>query len=206
MHEAALAVKSLSTGCPVVVTGVRGDHSFGHLVLAAEAANADSVAFLVRHSTGFLSVTMLAEDLDRLHLPPMCATWAKPQAGDVAVSVDAARGISTGISARDRATTVRTLADPRSVPDDLTRPGHVIPRRALDGGLLDRFGPCEGAIDLCVLSRCHPAAVVAALVNDDGSESTTDDLTSFADKHGLAVTSLSGILNYRQLRQAERLG
>jgi 3,4-dihydroxy 2-butanone 4-phosphate synthase/GTP cyclohydrolase II len=169
----------------------------GVLVLAAEAATPSRVAFFVRHTSGFLTVALTGTDCDRLGLPPMPPTsWAR--AGiDQCVAVDAAHGMSTGISATDRARTIALLADPATGPADLNRPGHVIPVRARERGIAT---PADAAVALTRLAGLRPAAVVAHLVTVRGDTAKGGEITAFAADHGLAPVSVDEIREELRLR------
>src|SRR5690606_34723293 len=157
-------------------------------------ATPELVAFMVRHSSGFICVPMTEEDADRLELPPMYYTNQDRRGTAYTVTVDAREGISTGISAADRAHTIRLLADPATLPVDLSRPGHVVPLRAKPGGVLRRAGHTEAAVDLARLAGLHPTAVLCELVNDDGTMKRLPDLRAFAEEHGLALITIADLI------------
>jgi 3,4-dihydroxy 2-butanone 4-phosphate synthase / GTP cyclohydrolase II len=172
--------------------------SEGHLVLAGESATTSRVAFFVRHTSGFLCVALPGAACDRLRLPPMPGPGAA--ATDQRVSVDAARGVGTGISARDRARTIAELADPASTPNDFTRPGHVVPLRARDGGVLSRPGCAEAAVDIARLAGLRPAALLAGIVStEDGglSMARPGELTRFAAHHRLDLVAVADLVDFR---------
>lgn len=199
------ALCSLSVGRPVVVVAGQDGQGEGHLVLAAESATTSQVAFIVRHTSGFLCVALPRADCDRLRLPPMPCPGAAASAADQRVTVDAARGVGTGISARDRARTIAALADPASRPNDFTRPGHVVPLRAHDGGVLRRPGCAEAAVDIARLAGLRPAALLAGIVSaEDGglSMARSGELTRFAARHRLALVAVADLVGFR-LHQLE---
>jgi 3,4-dihydroxy 2-butanone 4-phosphate synthase/GTP cyclohydrolase II len=184
-------------GRPVVVVDTEGE---GALVVAAELVTAATMAFLVRHGSGFVSVALTEPDCERLRLPPM---WPRDRAGRShahAVSVDAATGVGTGISASDRAHTARVLADLLSAPADLTRPGHVIPERAWDGGVLRHPGPVEAAVDLVDLAGRRPAAVRCGVVSREHPHRMAErpELARFAREHGLVMISVGDLVARRR--------
>ena len=196
--EAALA--ALAGGRVVIVVDDEDRENEGDFVLAAERATPATVGFVVRHSSGMVCVPMAGEDLDRLQVPMMTTDNADPRRTAYTVTVDAAAGVSTGISAADRAHTARVLANRRSRPDDLTRPGHVLPLRARPDGVLARPGHTEAAVDLTRLAGLRPVGVIAEVVRDDGDLMRAPELRRFADEHGLVMISIAQLVAYRRRR------
>ncbi|MEV0293594.1 bifunctional 3,4-dihydroxy-2-butanone-4-phosphate synthase/GTP cyclohydrolase II [Nocardia sp. NPDC050710] len=196
------AVAAIAAGGMVVVVDDENRENEGDLVLAASKATPETIGFMVRHTSGVLCAPMAGEDLDRLRLPPMTPINEDPKGTAYTVSVDAATGISTGISAADRARTVQVLADPRTGPGELTRPGHVFPLRANPDGVLGRPGHTEAAVDLARLAGLRPAGVIAEIVRDDGSMARLPELLDFARAHGLPIISIADLIDYR--RRVER--
>ncbi|WP_330254607.1 bifunctional 3,4-dihydroxy-2-butanone-4-phosphate synthase/GTP cyclohydrolase II [Nocardia sp. NBC_00565] len=194
--EAALA--AVAAGGMVVVVDDEDRENEGDLVLAAALATPESIAFMVRHTSGVLCAPLPGADLDRLRLPPMTPVNEDPKGTAYTVSVDAAAGTTTGISAADRAGTVRALADPRTRPDDLTRPGHVFPLRAHPSGVLGRPGHTEAAVDLTRLAGLRPAGVIAEIVREDGSMARLPQLLEFAETHALPIISIADLIEYRR--------
>ncbi|NKY49260.1 bifunctional 3,4-dihydroxy-2-butanone-4-phosphate synthase/GTP cyclohydrolase II [Nocardia vermiculata] len=192
------ALDALAAGRPVVVVDDEDRENEGDLVLAAEFATAETIGFLVRHTSGVLCVPMPGADLDRLSLPPMTAVNEDPKGTAYTVSVDAATGISTGISAADRARTMRLLADPRTGAADLTRPGHVFPLRAHPRGVLGRPGHTEATVDLLRAAGLRPAGVIAEVVADDGSMARLPQLRTFARTHALPIISIADLIEHRR--------
>jgi 3,4-dihydroxy 2-butanone 4-phosphate synthase/GTP cyclohydrolase II len=197
------AVAEIAAGRPVVVVDDADRENEGDLIFAAEKATEELVGFMVRYTSGYICAPMTEEDCDRLELPPMYATNQDRRGTAYTVTVDAREGVSTGISAADRAHTVRLLADPKTSPADLSRPGHMVPLRARPGGVLRRAGHTEAAVDLAVLAGLRPAAVLCELVNDDGSMMRLPRLREFAREHGLALISIADLIAHR--RCTERL-
>jgi 3,4-dihydroxy 2-butanone 4-phosphate synthase/GTP cyclohydrolase II len=197
------AVSDLAAGRPVVVVDDEDRENEGDLVLAASKATAGQLGFMVRHTSGVVCVPMEGRDLDRLKLPPMTAVNEDRKGTAYSVSVDARDGITTGISGADRARTIRVLVDTATEPFELTRPGHVFPLRAAEGGVLRRAGHTEAAVDLVRLAGLTPAGVIAEIVNDDGSMARLPRLRAFADEHGLALVSIADLIAYR--RRSETL-
>jgi 3,4-dihydroxy 2-butanone 4-phosphate synthase/GTP cyclohydrolase II len=166
-------------------------------------ATPELVAFMVRYTSGFICVPLTEAECDRLELPPMYHTNQDRRGTAYTVTVDAREGVSTGISAADRARTMRLLADPSTSPADLARPGHVVPLRARAGGVLRRPGHTEAAIDLARAAGLRPAGVLCELVNDDGTMMRLPELTVFAGEHGLAVISIADLIGYRRRREMQ---
>ncbi|WP_280491947.1 bifunctional 3,4-dihydroxy-2-butanone-4-phosphate synthase/GTP cyclohydrolase II [Nocardia asiatica] len=191
------AVAAIANGGMALVVDDEDRENEGDLVLAAEKATAANIGFLVRHTSGVLCVPMAGGDLDRLDLPPMTAVNQDPKGTAYTVSVDAATGIDTGISAADRARTMRLLADPATTAADLTRPGHVFPLRAHPAGVLGRPGHTEAAVDLVRLAGLRPAGVIAEVVRDDGSMARLPELLTMARVHGIPIISIAELIGYR---------
>ncbi|MFC1439896.1 bifunctional 3,4-dihydroxy-2-butanone-4-phosphate synthase/GTP cyclohydrolase II [Streptacidiphilus sp. N1-10] len=202
LDSVEFAIKEIAAGRPVVVVDDEDRENEGDIVFAAGAATPEVMAFTIRYSSGVVCVPMTGDELDRLHLPPMTAVNEDRKGTAYAVSVDARDGVSTGISAADRARTVRLLATAGTQPGDLTRPGHVFPLRARDGGVLERPGHTEAAVDLARLAGLAPAGAIAEVVNDDGTMARLPDLVPFARRHGLAIISIEDLIAYR--RRTER--
>jgi 3,4-dihydroxy 2-butanone 4-phosphate synthase/GTP cyclohydrolase II len=200
------AVEQIAAGRPVVVVDDENRENEGDLIFAAELATPELLAFMVRYTSGYICAPLTEDDCDRLDLPPMYSTNQDPRGTAYTVTVDARAGIATGISAADRAHTLRLLADPATRPVDLTRPGHVVPLRARAGGVLRRTGHTEAAVDLAVLAGLRPAAVLCEMVNDDGTMMRLPDLEKFAAEHGLALISIADLVAYRRRteQQVER--
>jgi 3,4-dihydroxy 2-butanone 4-phosphate synthase/GTP cyclohydrolase II len=201
------AVKEIAAGRAVVVVDDEDRENEGDLIFAAEKATTELMAFMVRHTSGFICAPLTEADADRLELPPMYYTNQDKRGTAYTVTVDAREGVSTGISAAERALTIRLLADPATVPSQLSRPGHVVPLRARDGGVLRRPGHTEAAVDLARMAGLHPAAVLCELVNDDGTMRRTPDLRAFADDHSLIMITIADLVEYRRQheRQVEKL-
>ncbi len=192
------AVAVIASGGMVIVVDDDDRENEGDLVMAADAADADSLAFMVNHTSGVICVPMLGEDLQRLAIPMMVARNEDPKGTAYTVSVDASRGVTTGISAADRARTIRVLADAGSGPGDVGRPGHVFPLRYQPGGVLRRPGHTEAAVDLARLAGRRESGVIAELVNADGSMQRRPDLERFADEHGLLIVSIADLVAHRR--------
>lgn len=203
----AQALRDLAAGRPVVVVDDADRENEGDLVVAAELATAETLAFLVRWTSGVICVPLTGPDCDRLGLPPMHHTNTDRKQTAYTVSVDALAGTSTGISAADRALTIRLLADPLAKAEDFTRPGHVFPLRAKEGGVLRRPGHTEAGVDLARLAGLHPAAAIGEVVNEDGTMQRLPELTAFAAEHGLTLISIADLVAHRMRteRQVRRV-
>jgi 3,4-dihydroxy 2-butanone 4-phosphate synthase/GTP cyclohydrolase II len=199
------AVTEIKAGRPVVVVDDEDRENEGDLIFAAELATPELVAFMVRYTSGYICVSLTEAEADRLDLPPMFRVNQDRRGTAYTVTVDAREGISTGISATDRARTIRLLANPGSNAIDFSRPGHVVPLRAKDGGVLRRPGHTEASIDLAVLAGLSPAGVLCEIVSekDPAGMARGDELRAFADEHGLAVICIADLIAYR--RRFERL-
>jgi 3,4-dihydroxy 2-butanone 4-phosphate synthase / GTP cyclohydrolase II len=197
------AIADIAAGKVVVVVDDEDRENEGDLVAAASRATPAMLAFMIRYTSGVICVPMEGSELDRLKLPPMTAVNEDRKRTAYSVSVDARDGVSTGISAADRAHTVRVLVDSATEPYELTRPGHVFPLRAVDGGVLRRTGHTEASVDLARLAGLTPAGVLAEVVNDDGTMTRLPGLRDFADEHGLTLVSIADLVTYR--RRTENL-
>ncbi|MGP3970530.1 bifunctional 3,4-dihydroxy-2-butanone-4-phosphate synthase/GTP cyclohydrolase II [Streptomyces sp. 6N223] len=194
------AVADIALGRPVVVVDSADRENEGDLVIAAELITPEVVAFMMSQCRGLICVPMEPAELDRLELPQMVEKNTESMATAFTVSVDAtaAHGVTTGISAADRAATIRLLADPDATPADFARPGHVFPLRARPGGVLTRPGHTEAAVDLARLAGLRPAGVVVEIAGEDGTMLRLPELTAFARRHGLAVISIEDLVAYRR--------
>jgi 3,4-dihydroxy 2-butanone 4-phosphate synthase/GTP cyclohydrolase II len=198
LDSVALAIQRIRDGRPIVVVDDEDRENEGDLIFAAQRATPELVGFMIRHTSGFICVSMEGAELDRLGLPPMTHVNQDRKGTAYAVTVDARDGISTGISARDRAHTIKVLCDSATDPTELTRPGHVVPLRALDGGVLRRAGHTEAGVDLARLADLSPAGALCELVNEDGSMMRAPECRAFADEHGLAMISIADLIAFRK--------
>ena len=192
------AIADIAAGKAVVVVDDEGRENEGDLIFAASKATPELMAFTIRHSSGVICVPMPGHMLDRLEIPLMTPHNKDAYRTAYTISVDARDGVTTGISAADRAHTARVLADSATEPWEITRPGHVFPLRYRDGGVLARRGHTEAAVDLATLAGLTPAGVLVELVNDDGSMQRAPELREFADEHGLAMISIEDLVRYRR--------
>ncbi len=192
------AIADIEAGRAVVVVDDADRENEGDIIFAASKATPALLAFTIRHTSGVICVPMPGTELDRLQLPLMTAQNKERMRTAFTVSVDARDGVSTGISAADRARTVRALVDSATEPYELVRPGHVFPLRYAEGGVLRRPGHTEAAVDLVRLAGLPPAGVLAEVVNDDGTMARLPALRAFADTHGLALISIAQLIEYRR--------
>ena len=192
--EAAIA--AMAAGQAVIVVDNEDRENEGDIIFAAEHATPALMGWTIRYSSGVICVPLEAERADALALPPMVAVNEDAKGTAYTVSCDAAIGVSTGISATDRALTARILADPQSTPAAITRPGHIFPLRAVKGGVRERPGHTEAAVDLCRLAGLAPVGVIAELVHDDGEMMRLDSLRDFAAEHGCPLISIEDLVAY----------
>ncbi|MDR2378031.1 MAG: 3,4-dihydroxy-2-butanone-4-phosphate synthase [Bifidobacteriaceae bacterium] len=195
VEEALAAIKA---GRPVLVADDADRENEADAVIAAHGVDAHWIAWIIRHSSGYLCAPMTAERADALNLPLMVPNSEDPRRTAYTVTVDAARGVSTGISAADRATTLRVLADPASGAGDLIRPGHVLPLRAVAGGVLHRGGHTEAAVDLCRLAGLPQVAAIAEMVRKDGSMMRLTDAAAIAAREDLALLTIADLVAWRR--------
>jgi len=198
------AVAAYAAGEIVVVVDDASRENEGDLVIAAEAATADKIAFFLNHTSGVICMPMLGERLDELDLPPMVLDNTESNRTAFTVSVDGRHGTTTGISAADRAATIAALIDPATRPGDLARPGHVFPLRCREGGVLNRAGHTEATVDLARLAGMYPAGVLCEVVSEDkASMARLPELERLATRHGLPLISIADLIRFR--RQREKL-
>ncbi len=197
------AIDDIRQGKMVVVVDDENRENEGDLVMAAEKATPESVNFMAKEGRGLICVPMLGADLDRLGLSLMVTEQQDQFRTAFAVSVDAKTGVTTGISAQDRARTIQMMVDPKSGPSDLVKPGHIFPLKYRSGGVLRRAGHTEATVDLAVLAGLKPAGVICEILKDDGSMARVPDLEIFAKKHSLQIITIAELIHYR--RQHDKL-
>ncbi len=197
------ALADLGQGRAVVVVDVEGRENEGDLTVAADHATPETIAFMARYARGLICLCLTGERCDELRLRPMTERNETPYGTAFTVSIEAREGVTTGISAADRAHTIKTAIDPRRGPRDLVQPGHVFPLRARPGGVLERAGQTEAAVDLARLAGLVPAGVVCEIMNDDGTMARVPDLLAFCAHHDLKLISVESLVEYR--RRHERL-
>lgn len=196
------AIEDIRQGKLVVVVDDEDRENEGDLIMAAQLATPEAMAFIVKHGTGILCVSMKAEDLERLQLPLMVMDKNNDEKLCTAftVTVDAKNGTTTGVSARDRATTVLALASRDSKPEDFNRPGHIFPLKYREGGVLKRAGHTEASVDLAMLAGLDPVGVLCEVVDDDGSMARLPKLRQFAEQENLKIISIADLIRYRRKR------
>jgi 3,4-dihydroxy 2-butanone 4-phosphate synthase/GTP cyclohydrolase II len=195
------AVEEIRSGRMVIVVDDADRENEGDLIMAAEKVTPEAIAFMVRHTSGVICMPVVGERLDQLHLPLMVGEGTDLQRTAFTISVDVRRGTTTGISAGDRAATIRAVIDPDTEAADLARPGHVFPLRYREGGVLKRAGHTEAGVDLARLAGLYPAGVLCEVVNEDGTMARLPDLTRFGAEHGLKMISIAALIEYRRLRE-----
>jgi len=200
------ALRHLRRGRPVIVVDDESRENEGDVVLSAELATQEWLAWTVRVSSGFICAPMTNAEADRLDLPPMVARNEDDRGTAYTVSVDAASGVTTGISASDRATTLRALASASSVRDDLHRPGHVIPLRARDGGVRERDGHTEASVDLMRAAGLRPVAAISEIVADDGEMMRLAGLLELGARDGVPVVTIAELIRWLGDRDLDDLG
>ncbi len=197
--EAAIA--AFARGEIVVVVDDANRENEGDLIMAAEFATPEKIAFFLSHTSGVICMPLLGERLDQLELPPMVLDNTDPNRTAFSVSVDARHGTTTGISASDRSATIAALIDPATRPTDLARPGHMYPLRYREGGVLNRAGHTEAAVDLARLAGCYPAGVLAEVVSEDKTGmARLPELERFAAAHSLPIISIADLIRFRRQR------
>ncbi|MBY5438050.1 3,4-dihydroxy-2-butanone-4-phosphate synthase [Rhizobium leguminosarum] len=197
------AISAIARGEMVVVVDDQDRENEGDIVVAADAVTPETIAFMMTHARGLVCIAMEGERLDELDIPLMVPNNTESHKTAFTVSVDYLKGTTTGISAADRAATVRALVDDRAKPADFARPGHIFPLRANPRGVLGRPGHTEAAVDLARLAGKTPAGVICEVANDDGTMSRLPDLTFFAKRHNLLLVTIEDLVAYLE-RQAER--
>ena len=188
-------------GKTVIVVDDADRENEGDLILAAQHVTPAAVNFMARHGRGLICVPTTSERLQQLGIERMVRQNRESFRTDFQVSVDAARGVTTGISAADRSETIRIMADPTAVPEDLVQPGHVFPLRARPGGVLQRAGHTEAAVDLAEIAGCRPIGVLCEILNDDGTMARLPQLFKFAKKHKLKICTIEDLIHFRRTRE-----
>ncbi len=196
------AVEALRNGEAIIVVDDEDRENEGDMIFAASKATTALTAFMIRHTSGYICVGMEGPVLDRLALPPMTVVNQDRKGTAYSVSVDARDVVATGISAEDRAHTIRVLADSATEVHDLTRPGHVMPLRAVPGGVLARAGHTEAAVDLARLAGLSPAGALCEMVNDDGTMMDAAQCRAFSDEHGIRLVSIADLIRYRRATES----
>jgi 3,4-dihydroxy 2-butanone 4-phosphate synthase/GTP cyclohydrolase II len=196
-------VDAVKRGEMVIMVDDADRENEGDLIIAAEDATPDNIGLMLRYTSGIICLPIVGERLDELELPMMVANNTDVRRTAFTIAIDAADGTTTGISAADRCRTIHTVLDPSTKPTDLARPGHMYPLRYAPGGVLKRAGHTEAAVDLAQLAGKYPAAVLAEVMNDDGTVARLPDLERFAGEHGLLIGTIADLIEYR--RKSEKL-
>ncbi|HXF09407.1 MAG TPA: bifunctional 3,4-dihydroxy-2-butanone-4-phosphate synthase/GTP cyclohydrolase II [Desulfuromonadaceae bacterium] len=194
-------IADIRKGRMVIVVDDADRENEGDLIMAAQFITPVAVNFMAKHGRGLICVATTSERLQQLGIERMVRQNRESFRTDFQVSVDAAKGVTTGISAADRAETIRILADPTAAPEDLVQPGHVFPLRARPGGVLQRAGHTEATVDLAQLSDCRPIGVLCEILNDDGTMARLPQLLKFAKKHKLKICTIEDLIQYRRTRE-----
>lgn len=195
------AIEEIRNGRMIILVDNEDRENEGDLVVAAEFCTPSAINFMASHGRGLICVAMTPERLEKLGLKLMVPENSEKFCTAFTISVDAKEGTTTGISAADRARTVRVLVDEKSIPDDLNRPGHLFPLAAKKGGVLVRAGQTEGSVDLAKFAGLKPAAVICEIMKEDGTMARRPDLDSFAEKHNLKIATVSDLIKYRQHKE-----
>lgn len=196
------ALEDLQNGKMIILVDDEGRENEGDLTIAAERVTPEAINFMARYGRGLICLALSPEIIERLKLPQMVHDNRSPYKTAFTVSIEARTGVTTGISASDRAHTVLTAVSPAAKPEDLVQPGHIFPLRARRGGVLFRTGQTEGSVDLCRLAGLTPAAVICEIMNDDGSMARMPDLEVFAERHGLKIATIADIIAYRMRKES----
>lgn len=190
-------VADIRAGRMVILVDEEDRENEGDLVLAADHVTAEGINFMARFGRGLICLTLTRERCERLNLPPMTARNGDKKGTAFTVSIEAAEGVTTGISAADRARTVQAAVAATAVPEDLVQPGHIFPLQAVDGGVLMRAGHTEAGCDLAAMAGCTPASVICEIMKDDGTMARLPDLQVFASEHGLKIGTIADLIEYR---------
>jgi 3,4-dihydroxy 2-butanone 4-phosphate synthase/GTP cyclohydrolase II len=190
-------IKDIKDGKMIILVDDEDRENEGDLYMAAEKVDAEGINFMAKYGRGLICLTLNAELTDKLGLPMMVSNNTSPYGTGFTVSIEARTGVSTGISAADRARTVQVAVDPQTKPIDLVSPGHIFPLRARDGGVLVRAGQTEGSVDLSRLAGLIPAGVICEIMNEDGTMARMGDLEKFAEKHDLKIATIADLVAYR---------
>src|SRR5262244_2520361 len=204
-HTIEAAIDDMRQGKMVILVDDEDRENEGDLTMAAEKVTPEAINFMTRYGRGLICLSLTPERLAELQIPPMVEDIdnTSPFGTAFMVSIEARRGVTTGISAADRATTILTVVNPKTKPEDLVRPGHIFPLRARAGGVLERTGQTEGSVDLTRLAGLTPAGVICEVMNDDGTMARVPDLVPYAARHGLKMITIADLIAYR--RRTEKL-
>ncbi|MBK9323368.1 MAG: 3,4-dihydroxy-2-butanone-4-phosphate synthase [Bdellovibrionaceae bacterium] len=195
-------IEEIRHGRMIILVDDENRENEGDLVLAADHVTPEAINFMAREARGLICLPLTAGQIDRLEIPQMVSDAKSHGLNKAAftVSIEAAAGVTSGISAADRAHTIRVASNPLAVPTDIQMPGHIFPIRCREGGVLSRPGHTEGSVDLARLAGLNPAAVICEVINDDGTMARVPDLKYFAKKHGLKIGTIVDLIQYRQMK------
>jgi 3,4-dihydroxy 2-butanone 4-phosphate synthase/GTP cyclohydrolase II len=191
------AIDEIVKGKMVILIDDEDRENEGDLCMAAEKVTPEAINFMARHGRGLICLSLSPERVEELKLPMMTDENTSPYGTAFTVSIEAKKGVTTGISAADRARTIQTAIDPKTKPEDLARPGHVFPLKARPGGVLQRAGQTEGSVDLARLARLYPAGVICEIMNDDGTMARVPELMEFAKRHNIKMVTIKDLIKYR---------
>lgn len=192
------AIKQLQNGKGILLTDDENRENEGDLIFAAQFMKVSDMAMMIRECSGIVCLCLTNDKADSLNLPYMVKENTSSFQTPFTITIEAKKGVTTGVSAADRITTIKTAIAANAVPEDLARPGHIFPLRAKDNGVLERNGHTEGSVDLMKLAGLQPQAVLCELMNEDGSMAKIDKIVSFAAEHSLVVLSIQDIIYYRK--------
>lgn len=202
LHNIEAALEDIRQGKMVILVDDEDRENEGDLTMAAEKVTPEAINFMAKYGRGLICLSLTEERLNELHLPMMVSENTSRFQTAFTVSIDARKGVTTGISAADRATTILTAVDDRTQPEDLVSPGHVFPLRARRGGVLVRTGQTEGSVDLARLAGLKPAGVICEIMKDDGTMARMPDLQIFAQEHGLRIVTIADLIKYRLSKES----
>ncbi|SLM29290.1 Riboflavin biosynthesis protein ribBA (Includes: 3,4-dihydroxy-2-butanone 4-phosphate synthase; GTP cyclohydrolase-2) [Desulfamplus magnetovallimortis] len=191
------AIEDIKAGKMVILVDDEDRENEGDLTMAAEAVTPEAINFMAKYGRGLICLSMTGEMADRLGLPPMVEDNTSQYGTGFTVSIEAKKGVTTGISAADRATTIKVAVADGATADDLARPGHIFPLRAREGGVMVRIGQTEGSVDLAHLAGCKPAGVICEIMDDDGTMARMPSLEEFSKKHGIGICTIADLVEYR---------
>ncbi|NNE67233.1 MAG: 3,4-dihydroxy-2-butanone-4-phosphate synthase [Pyrinomonadaceae bacterium] len=196
------AVEDIRAGKMIIIVDDEDRENEGDLVCAAEMVSADAINFMATHGRGLICLPLTEERCDYLQLPPQSQENTSSMGTAFTISIEAKQGVTTGISAADRARTIKTAVDPETKPNDLARPGHVFPLRAKNGGVLVRVGQTEASVDMSRIAGLDPSAVICEIMNEDGTMARMPELRVFAEKHDLKIISVADLVRYRVAKES----
>src|SRR5512147_734213 len=196
------AIEDIKKGRMVILVDDEDRENEGDLTMAAELVTPDAINFMAKYGRGLICLTLTSEKCDQLRLQPMVSNNTSPFSTAFTVSIEAKKGVTTGISAADRAHTILTAVKDDAVPEDLSRPGHIFPLRARNGGVLFRTGQTEGSVDLARLAGLKPAGVICEIMNDDGTMARMPQLKIFSGKHGIKIVTVADLVAYRMRNES----